>query len=377
MRKSMMSVALMACALAACGEPTDDGFVELEPLPEDGRGFELYELDGCAESASSFAVSGSLYEDTDKSSRSRWAGEFGEEDVALAGDRMELLGEKATWSTPVCEDGSFGFLELPEGDYFARPVTGEEMSICTSSTHGRRFAEAMASGGAKMVVFGDSLPHYGPQPWWPERFEERASAVAPVDLHNIAVPGATSIQWLPGSSFWTRDLEPHLADADIFIFSVGGNDLFELAQADLSTTSVGELAEQFEAAVVEIEENVRAIVEELRAQNPDADIVYLVYPDYGNTTRWQALAGNATPIVTRTLRSTLTQIRANNAHYKRLTYLDLFGATVGTDFNDLLIDELHFNEKGHAFVAEELFRSLGGVRVEGDAADTISIGLAP
>ena len=114
----------------------------------------------------------------------------------------------------------------------------------------------------------------------------------------------------------------------------------------------------------------------LRERNPNADIVYVVYPDYGNTDRWAALAGDAIPIVRRTLRSTLNRIRGDNAHHERMTYLDLYGATVQIDLNELLFDELHFNEAGQAFVAEELFRSLGGVRVEGDGIDAVEIGLS-
>ena len=38
---------------------------------------------------------------------------------------------------------------------------------------------------------------------------------------------------------------------------------------------------------------------------------------------------------------------------------------------------LHFNEAGHVFVAEELFRSLGGVRVEaGGEPDSVEVGLS-
>jgi lysophospholipase L1-like esterase len=374
-----MKTPALACALlalAACGEPMEEAIV-LEPLPQDGRGYDIVELDGCAEAAADVQVSGALYEDVNMSSASRWTSEVDEEDAALAGARVELIGRRGTWSTTVCEDGTFGFAGLPEGDYFVRPVTEQDFPVCTSSTHGRRFAEALSEGELEVVVFGDSLPHWGPQPWWPERFAERAGAMADVTLHNIAVPGAESPQWLPGAGFWARDLEPLIPDADVFVFSIGGNDLYALAEADLTTTSVGELAVQFEEKVVEIEENVREIAAALRERNPDADIVYVVYPDYGNTDRWASIAGQAAPIVKNTLRRTLGRIRLDNAHYQRMTYLDLFGATIDTDLNALLVDELHFNEAGHVFVAEELFRSLGGVRVEADGEpDSVEVGLS-
>ena len=365
-------------ALAACGEPmSEQEVVTLEPLPEDGRGFDLVEFDGCADDVADVQVSGALYEDVDMSSSSRWTSEFGAEDAALAGARVELIGARGTWTTSVCEDGTFGFSGLPEGDYFVRPVTEEALPVCTSSTHGRRFAEAMAEGDVNVVVFGDSLPHWGPQPWWPERFADRARALSEVTLHNIAVPGAESPQWLPGQGFWVNDLEPLIDDADVFVFSIGGNDLYALAQVDLSTTSVGELTVQFDEKVVEIETNVREIASALRERNPDADIVYLVYPDYGDTERWAALAGAAAPIVKSTLRRTLGRIRLDNAHHERMTYLDLFGATLDIDLNALLVDELHFNEAGHVFVAEELFRSMGGVRVEVDGEpDSVEVGLS-
>ncbi len=375
-RHTWILAAAFSLGVSACGEPMEQEVVDLEPLPEDDRGFELYELDGCSENAPSPRVMGALYEDTDMSSQSRWVGEFGDEDTALAGARVELIGANGTWSAPVCDDGTFGIADLPEGDYFVRPVTEGAFPVCTTSTHGRRFAEAMAQGELDVVVFGDSLPHYGPQPWWPERFEARADAIADVTLHNIAVPGAESPQWLPGRGFWNSALEPLLDDADVFVFSIGGNDLYALADVDLSVVSVGELAMQFEEKVVEIESNVREIATALRERNPNADIVYVVYPDYGNTDRWAALAGDAIPIVRRTLRSTLNRIRGDNAHHERMTYLDLYGATVQIDLNELLFDELHFNEAGQAFVAEELFRSLGGVRVEGDGIDAVEIGLS-
>lgn len=321
---------------------------------------------------------GTLYLDTNASSSSLYYQPIDEEDERLGAREVWLRGADLSWKTSSCEDGAFGFDAPPNGAYLL-DVERDEGWISTSSSHGASFQRAVARGEVKVVAFGDSIPAYGPTPWFPERFGRIVSALAEVEVVNVAAPGSRSYEWLPGTSFYDSRLKPHIADADVLVFSLGGNDLYAFANADLSAANIQETYDEFELLVEEIKDNIRAIVSDVRAQNPDVDIVWLLYPNYASTDQWAALAGDVISIVDRLLKRTLVNIREDLAHHEGLLLWDIFGATLELDLDGYLIDPLHLNERGHELYARELFKVLGGVLVEDDQIDgpTRDLGFAP
>ena len=75
------------------------------------------------------------------------------------------------------------------------------------------------------MTFGDSVPVVGDAPMFPDRLATLIGDLAEVDSRNIAVGGTLSTDWVPGSNYFENRLRPNIADADVIVISVGGNDI--------------------------------------------------------------------------------------------------------------------------------------------------------
>lgn len=308
-------------------------------------------------------VNGAVYFDEDNSSKSYYFQKIGDDDTALAERSVNLIGADGVVSTTTCADGAFGFGELADGSYILEPIADEGW-ITTSGSMGQRFAEAAREGELKVVVFGDSIPAYGPKPWWPSRFADMTSKFAETDLVNVAVPGSRSFEWLPGTGYYNNRLATELGGADLIVFSLGGNDLYELANMDFNSIGIDKALPLFEETVDNIIANLKTIITQIRVVNPDADIVWLLYPNYATTDQWRMVAGDLVDAIQPILKKELIAIRRRLAHYEGLMIWDIYAATRDVDIDMFLIDPLHLNNLGHDFYARELFKMLGGVVVE-------------
>jgi lysophospholipase L1-like esterase len=274
----------------------------------------------------------------------------------LPGEQIELLLDDGTrLGATTCDDGTFQFPDAT-GDIGLMRLPPD----CTTANCTSRFYQKVREGEVKVLTFGDSIPAFGPRPWFPERLATLASPLADVENTNVAVPGSTSDQWLPGTRHFTNRIEAHL-DADVFVFSVGGNDLQEFAngfeQADF-TEQLGKL----NPLIDEIIANIRLIVGEIRSLSPDADIVWMLYPNYGTTTYWKEIAGpDFETVIENGLGNILSRVRRQLAGEAGMHVVDILGATKDLDLDEFLIDPLHLNDAGHKFYARELFVTLGGV----------------
>ena len=110
--------------------------------------------------------------------------------------------------------------------------------------------------------------------------------------------------------------------------------------------------------------NVTEIIAAIREVNPDADIAYCLYADYSQASGdpiWGLVGSFIGPDtlgdVLRTARESFPTDMGN------VLLVDLFGAAEGLPLADYLYDQLHFNDLGHSFYAEEVFTTLGGVLI--------------
>ena len=149
-------------------------------------------------------------------------------------------------------------------------------------------------------------------------------------------------------------------------------------ETDLASKPVDELIADFEGAVEDIKSNLKTIITELRRRNPDADIVWLLYPNYARSAEWERLAGSSVSLVELILKRTLGEIREDMAHHEGLIVWDMFGGTKDVDLNTILIDPLHLNSTGHELYANVLLETLGGVLIseeEGSSERSIGVSL--
>lgn len=320
----------------------------------------------CGEGADDRAVNGWLYRDLDHSDRSTYDADFDPADpvdAVFEGDPLRLVGPDGEILPERCDDGSYVFPDLAEGTYLAvaEPAEGE---LCSRRNCPGRFARAVVAGQARIVTFGDSIAVVGSNDLFPARVARLFAPLADVESINVAIGGTTSRNWLPDARPFDRDLRPHLADADLIIVSLGGNDVLEYL------TSFGGIPPDIPAAVEGARDVVRQVVAnfeliltEIRAVNPDADIAYILYADYTQATGdpiWNvvgALLGRET------LQGVLQLARDSMPEDPHLVLVDMFGAAEGLPLHEYLADQLHFNDRGHTLYAQEVFTTLGGVLI--------------
>jgi len=305
-------------------------------------------------------VQGHVYIDTNLSDQSTYVGGYEDgTDSPIAGAELTLISADGTQTATTCEDGRYGFAGLSDGVHLvAAEPTGDP---CTQRNCTERLPVAIESGQVTMLTIGDSVPVVGDATTFPARVATLLGTLASVDDRNEAVSGSKSTQWIPGANYFEQRVRPNLADTDLVVISVGGNDVLELVStADLG--NIGQVLAEAEILVAEIAENVRTIKTEIHAENPDIDVVYCIYVDYSlatETSPWD-LAGFLPP---GTIHNLLVQARELVEADDDLIIVDLLEAskTLPMPLDDYLADSLHFNDAGHTLYAEEVFLALGGV----------------
>ena len=290
------------------------------------------------------------------------------------GLEVKLMGaDGAVQTIKTDAQGDFCFAAA-DGYYLldATPAMGS-WSVPTSS-QALNLPKVIAAGeNIDVVAFGDSIAvTYLPgneisdpndPNLFPNILESYLDQIAESSSSNIAVSGSKSVEWLEGSAYFEARLRPLLANADVVVFTLGGNDLEDFFLANSNDANA--LLRGIIPEVQKIERNVRAIVDSIRLANPDVDIIWQIYPNYGKLSGWMQLAGSFASDLPQALSTLLSDIRRRMANYNGLLVWDIFGATSGEDINPLFVDLLHPNAQGHVRYAKELFYVLGGVEVRG------------
>lgn len=310
------------------------------------------------------AVTVTLYDDGNGASTSHYDQPLGTDDRPITGARVRLLSAGGVTRVALdCGPGRYGFVDLPAGWHALEVDLAAES---TSNNHGRRLPAAIAEGAVKVVTFGDSIPHFGPTPWFPAQLATMLAPLASVANVNVAVPGSRTVDWLPNTGNFDHTLAPQLGDADVIVFSLGGNDLTELA-TEANIASVDEalaLLDDLDAELIAIEANLVTIYEALRLAAPDADILWLLYPNYAMSDAWAQYIGSYQDLATALMESKLVEVRYRMAQNDGLMIADMLGSVDKPALDAFLWDELHLNVAGSRHYASEVFVTLGGVFVD-------------
>lgn len=324
---------------------------EEEPAPPCADGADLGEVQ----------LSGLAYVDADGGDASIHDNSFdNEEDSPIAGAAVRLFGPEGVSENSSCAGGDFHFGDLDEGAYVVAPDIGADGN-CMQRNCTSRFPEALASGTVKIVTMGDSVPVTGHDTLFPERLATLLGGIADIDNTNVAVGGTVSDEWLPGTPHFDSRLAPELSDADVVVMSIGGNDIM----ATLDVSSGLEAAVQAAHDSVQgIADNVRATVAGMRDINPDIDIIYCIYVDYGQASIFPwGFIGDL--VGQEEITAILRAARESLSVEEGILIADLFGASHALEdpLDDYLFDSLHFNDLGHTLYAEEIFLTLGGALI--------------
>jgi lysophospholipase L1-like esterase len=366
-----------ACTPDVASEPGSDGVV-LTDVDAQGELVEDSQQFPCPVEAPG-VVRGRVYVDENRSDLSVLKNEYESGvDSPVQGQTMRLYGSGQVWEAETCEDGSFDFFDIQDGVYVVGPVGGDGDWWTTTKNSAGSFLKAVERGNVTLVTIGDSIPVVGDGNRFPTRLKKLIGQVVDVESRNIAIGGTTSPDWAPGKPAFVN-LIPHIADADVVIISLGGNDILGLAIEMLSPLLSGgevDIEKTIEAAhalVNEIADNIRAMTVAIRAVKPEIDIVFCLYPDYteaGDTFPWSLAPsilgeGGFEGIV----EEARDALKAEDG----VILADVYEASLGLNLDDYLhvangqADPIHLGPRGHILYAEQIFLALGGVIVGGES----------
>lgn len=355
-----------------CGD--DAAFIPFDGGPTDA-GMDAAPFDASADAqvdstVASDEVAARLYQDEGGDDRTRRLNGFDPEDSPVVGANVRLHGNGAPQDALTDADGFVRFSGLAPGSYYLDVGQDE----ATSHNVAPQVASAVDAGAIKITTFGDSLPVFGGVPRFDAVLSSHFDALAAVDGVNLAVAGSTSLQWGAGTRFFDA-LEPEIAGTDLFVVSLGGNDFVAYIQGLFAMGGMDAVLGALDGAArdeaLNILERVIAIIDSIRAQNAEADFVFLLYPDYPSSTFWQnliisavgpSLADGARLLIMNEYAS-IQRALLERLRDEDIVLVDLYRQTIAEPIDPFVIDEVHFTAFGHQRVGEEIFLSLGGTIV--------------
>lgn len=228
-----------------------------------------------------------------------------------------------------------------------------------ASSEPREGDSSVKRAGRRLVFFGDSLAATGESP-----YPELLDALPGATVTNLSEPGTTSEDWRPGTQRFDAGLVPQLGDADAALVTLGGNDL-EAALAESSEQpdtdaprygpeaagrgGLQELGETFDR----IRANLSATFSAIRTQAPRAEVVFVGYPPYGESSEYTG--GSPARALAARLGVEAIEEAARQAGADRV----ISPAAEDDDADRLIADREYLSPAGHRLYAERLARALG------------------
>jgi lysophospholipase L1-like esterase len=253
-----------------------------------------------------------------------------------------------------------GLAGCGDGDGERRAAEGGSSAKPESAGGGAGGGRPAVSGGERIVLFGDSLAVSGGELPYPDRLGEQLArrGAEPGAVLSVAEPGSASADWAPGGALFEAAIRPELGRADVFVATVGGNDL-EQALAGSSgpdAASAGLAEGGLEAAsdaIAGVRRNLRRSFAAIRRADRGATIVWVGYPDYSGAASFRdagPLASLGVGIAIGNLTETAGRAGAD------LT-VDTTAASSRQGVEELLDGE-YLNDAGHALFARRIATAL-------------------
>lgn len=309
----------------------------------------------CDDETTSFGFEGTVFADEAQRGVSEYTFVEG---PGLGGVPVRVVTGTDVFDGVTCDDGRFR-VRAGISPFFVDVMAPRAVTTANDTAF---LVDALAEGDVNMVVFGDSIPVYGPVPWFPNVLRDKFKVYGDVTLTNVAIAGTRSLDWKPGTHNFEQKLRPELSQADLVVFSLGGNDLRDFAEG-LDPANISERIGELTPLIDEIETNLAEIISEVRVEAPNADIVWILYPNYARTEYWGSLLGDYQGAGITLLNNQLTSVRRTMSQ-EDIVLADMLAATKDADLDALLSDPLHLSVPGHAFYAAEIFKTLGGVETD-------------
>lgn len=322
----------------------------------------------CQEQATTPVIKVTVYNDVNASSKTDFVQSLTAVDMPWAGVPVSMVAP-SEGSGLTCDWGWYYF--GPDGpDQFTDGVRVLKIDApeCNITSHNmaRRTPVALAEGKWKMLVIGDSIPRQGTETgmFFFDNVAGYLYGFGDITVTNVAFIGSTSVGWLPATLNYKNKVQPNLADSDVVFISLGGNDIMHYLYNN-QNKPLDQLMEGITQTIADVENNLTEIFTAIRTEKPDADIVWLVYPNYATSDNWRETTGTYAELVAQYFEEQMYGILAWAAGIDGLILVDLFSRMDKEELDASLFDELHYNAYGHRILGDELFKVLNGVIVTG------------
>ncbi|HZG69900.1 MAG TPA: SGNH/GDSL hydrolase family protein [Chondromyces sp.] len=198
---------------------------------------------------------------------------------------------------------------------------------------------------------GDSTNQGGYVPYLRERLENIKS-VDEALFSNFGIKGNRTDQLL--NRLQTEEVHNEIKQADLVIITIGGNDVMKVFRDNLSELQI----DVFEKERSLYEERLNKIITEVRKKNPQAGIVLVGL--YNPFFKWFADIKEVDHIVDQWNQSSKQII----SQYPRTQFVEI--ADIFKDVEEHLLYEDHFhpNNQGYQLIADRLFDSINGEKLE-------------
>ena len=316
-------------------------------------------------------IGGMIYLDTDGSNESLIYQGFNFGDRVLPQVRIELNDGTTTQVVRTGKYGTYSFLNLPDGIYFVRPLLSDWLTD-TSKNVPERVPQAIDEGHITILTIGDSLGVLGSQKPYPDWLAEHFSELCDVTLYNEHVSGSRSWEWMPNDpkAYFENRVLPYADDVDLIVVTVGGNDAdIYIEGMSWEEYDIVQIVTNFFSDpqyVTEIFPRVRQLMDDLHTAAPQADIVYMIYPNYANSDWVAPPLGLFAGFFQNLLGWILESQRHDFKDFDYLTIADQYEYWNGVALDPYLYDAIHFNDLGAEELARVMFNALGGVILDED-----------
>lgn len=165
-----------------------------------------------------------------------------------------------------------------------------------------------------------------------------------ITFTNLAINGQESSDLLTQMS--QQQVKTLLAEADLILFTIGGNDLFRQTGGLYSIDK-----EKVAAAIKGLTTNYEEVIQQIRSLNKHATIVYTsLYNPFGDT---ETGLETIKPVLD--WNNTASQIAAR---YPLVIVVPTYDLFLRKEQTYLYTDHFHPNEKGYARIAERIMQAL-------------------
>ncbi len=319
-------------------------------------------------------IGGRIYFDADQSAESHLRQGYNNGDDVVFGLKVDLYDGSSKQTATSGKGGFYSFDDQPNGVYFVHPRVPGWLDD-TSRNLPHRVHEAVAEGHINILAVGDSLGKIGSDKPYPQWLAEHFENLCDVTMHNEHAPGSRSWEWMPGDpkGYYEDRVLPYANEVDLVVMTVGGNDAdIYIEDMDWENYDIVQIVTNFfndPSYVTEIFPRVRQLVEDLHDAAPQADIVYMIYPNYADSAWVAPPLGMFAGAFQSLLGFILELLRHDFEGLEYLTIADQYEYWKGETLDPWLFDAIHFNDLGAEELARVMFHALGGVILDDEHPD--------